>query len=617
MSDLFASVFGQSLASLKVKNLDSASLHEIISEFAPLLTGEVIPIAKKALIEVDSDIDTDIKPQIINPEEQVNERDCVNPLKDSPEVLRNVEGSSVNGSSIDETDSCGPVDHDSVKSEELYTSLTEEYIPMTDGDMSHKENQPDMDRKRKIDCIDIKGEPEDMTVYNSKARSYKTTVSDDGALDLSFHSSRENMTPLTHQSLAIKVEPSLEHSSSHSIQNHSSMPFQDMKPKLNIDSIHIPVNKKPKREHDVQNNAENLSLNELSFPKMHPSTIDHINFLKNGLAKGMNGLDNFLLATNMNAIKLGAQVPQKVEMEKVKTGLINAAKAQLRGPSPRYKIYSCEICKQVFDTKYHVNRHMMQSHEGVDPFVCEVCSKVFAQKCDLTRHMNIHLNVKKHFCKVCNKAFKRADYLAKHEKEFCSVFRPHKCEKCGRCYATEEELMEHKETHEIRLAFKCDKCDDSFQEEPDFLEHKTQHKDDKPQDCPLCSQTFPDFKDFVNHYKEHAGQRPYTCALCDKTFTRNHNLMTHLWIHNKTKSHFCPHCGKTFTYYSNLQVHLRVHTGERPYICGECNKSFLTSSDLRRHHRTHSGDKPYICKTCKMAFTRKERLIQHREKEHH
>ena len=504
MSDIFASVFGQSLASLKVKNLDSASLHEIISEFAPLLTGEVIPIAKKALIEADADIETDVKPQIINHnEEEGNERECSNALKDSPEAFRNVEGGSVNGSSIDETDSCGQNDHDSVKSEEMYTPMTEEYTPMNDEIVSYKENQPDINRKRKIDCINIKSEPEDLTIYNGKARSFKTTVSDDGALDLSLHSSRESMTPLTLQSSVIKIEP-LEHSIPHSIQNHnhSSIPFQDVKPKLNIDNIHIPVIKRPKIELEMQTNADKVSLSELSLSKMHPaSTIDHINFLKNGLVKGMNGLDNFLLATNMNVIKLGAQVPQTVEMDKVKTDLINAAKAQLRGASPRYKIYSCEICKQVFDTKYHVNRHMMQAHEGVDPFACEVCSKVFAQKCDLTRHMNIHLNVKKHFCKVCNKAFKRADYLAKHEKEFCSVFRPHKCEKCGRCYATEEELMEHKETHKIRLAFKCDKCDDSFQEEADFLEHKTQHKDDKPQDCPLCSQQFPDFKDFVNHYK--------------------------------------------------------------------------------------------------------------------
>ena len=497
MSDLFDSVFGQSLSSLKVKNLDSASLHEIISEFAPLLTGDVIPIAKKALIEVDADIDADVKPQIVNHHEELgNGRDCSNPLKDSPEAFCNVERCSVNGNSLDETDSCGPVDHDSVKSEENYTPMTDEYTPMNHECASHKENQPGLHRKRKADCINIKSEPEDLTV--SKARSYKTTVSDDGALDLSLHSSRENMVVLSHKSSVIKVEPSLEHSITHSNQNHSSKPFQDMKPKFNSDSIA----KRPKTEPNIQTSEDKHSVdNFLSFSKALPaSTIEHINLLKNGLAKGMNGLDNFLLTTNMNVIKLGAPVPQQLEIDKVKTDLINAAKSQLRGP-PRYKIYSCEICKQVFDTKYHVNRHMMLSHEGADPFVCEVCSKVFAQKCDLTRHMNIHLNVKKHFCKVCNKSFKRADYLAKHEKEFCSVFRPHKCEKCGRCYATEEELMEHKVTHEIRLAYKCDKCDDSFQEEADLLEHKPQHKGDKPQDCPLCSQKFPDFKDFVNHYK--------------------------------------------------------------------------------------------------------------------
>ena len=423
MSGIFDGVFGQNLSKLKVKNLDSASLHEIIDEFAPLLTGDVIAQPKQKLVENDPDTLEEDSDEI--PMEESD--DCTNTIKDSPDILRNEEDYSLKSSSPEEGDTC-----------------------------SFKRNE-------------------------------------DGALDLSLHSARENSSVHSHQTSVINGDHSTEHSITHSVKT-----FQDYKPKINAD----PVANQNELSHDQSSEKTHSSGGILILPISNSptATLDHLTSLKNGVTKINCNFNEFLLTSNLNRMKtLQAEKPLQPQENRPVSDVRDLSYSNFRGLG-RYKIYQCEYCQKVYDTKYHLNRHMMVSHEGVHPFVCEVCSKAFAQKCDLTRHMNVHYNVKKHYCKICGKCFKRADYLAKHEKEFCSVSKPLRCEKCGKCFAEHAKFDEHLTLHEVKLAFKCDKCDDSFQEEADLTEHKKQHIAE-PQACPKCQKTFPEFKDFVIHYK--------------------------------------------------------------------------------------------------------------------
>lgn len=276
------------------------------------------------------------------------------------------------------------------------------------------------------------------------------------------------------------------------------------------------------------------------------------------------------------------------------------------------KYYQCKLCPKVYDTKYHLNRHLI-SHGGNRPHCCDKCGKSFSQKCDLNRHMNVHNNLRKHACSVCGKTFKRADYLSKHERQYCGVYKPHKCTKCYKGFEELEQLNEHSCIQRADgTTFTCEHCSEKFDSVDSLVEHRKTHKNPQQDfQCTKCKEEFTDFGSYVDHFKKHSGERPYSCDLCQKIFTRNHNLMTHMWIHNQEKQHTCHICAKTFTYYSNLQVHLRVHRNERPYKCNECDKGFLTSSDLRRHQRTHSGEKPYKCEQCPAEYARKERLISH------
>ncbi|KAL4236307.1 hypothetical protein ACF0H5_004694 [Mactra antiquata] len=276
------------------------------------------------------------------------------------------------------------------------------------------------------------------------------------------------------------------------------------------------------------------------------------------------------------------------------------------------KYYQCKLCPKIYDTKYHLNRHLI-THGGNRPHCCDQCGKSFSQKCDLNRHMNVHNNLRNYACSVCGKSFKRADYLSKHERQYCGVFKPHKCSKCNKGFEDTEQLASHACSQKTDgVTFTCEHCEEKFETVDGLVEHRKIHSNQKQNhQCSKCKEEFTDFSTYVDHFKKHSGERPYTCDLCQKIFSRNHNLMTHMWIHNQQKQHTCQICAKTFTYYSNLQVHLRVHRNERPYKCEECDKGFLTSSDLRRHKRTHSGEKPYKCDQCPAEYARKERLIGH------
>ena len=436
MSGIFDSVFGHNLSNLKVKNLDSASLHEIINEFAPLLTGEVIAQPNLKFVENDAGLPPEESDNI-----EMEDSECSSITRDSPAA----------------TDS-----PDTVKPEE---------------DSSGKSSSP-------VEMV-----------------SY--TENEDGALDLSLHSTRENSSVHSHQTSVINGNHSINHSTHHSIEA-----FQEFNHKIYTDPVARNQNEPAcdltgEETHSIGNSSTALNL--------HTATVDHLTSLKNGVTKMNCDFNQYLLTANLSTMKAldpeRTLASQENSLPGINVGdLVQRIEntSSFRG-SGRYKMYHCEHCPNVYDTKYHLNRHIMSSHEGVHPFVCEVCSKPFAQKCDLTRHMNVHYNMKKHVCKVCNKSFKRADYLIKHEKEFCSTSKPLRCEKCGKCFAEQSKLDEHMSLHEEKVTFDCDKCDASYIEEGDLYEHEKQHEADKPQACPKCEKTFPEFKDFVLHYKVNAG----------------------------------------------------------------------------------------------------------------
>ncbi|RXN08704.1 zinc finger and BTB domain-containing 47-like protein [Labeo rohita] len=157
-------------------------------------------------------------------------------------------------------------------------------------------------------------------------------------------------------------------------------------------------------------------------------------------------------------------------------------------------------------------------------------------------------------CVRCPKTFNNRWYLEKHMNVTHS--RMHICEKCGKRFLMESELVLHQQTD----------CEKSIQ-------------------CLACGKAFRKLWSLHEHNKIVHGyaEKKYTCEICEKKFY--------------------------------TMAHVRKHmVGEKPYICEICGKSFTSRPNMKRHRRTHTGEKPYPCEACGQRFRFSNMLKAHREK---
>lgn len=166
------------------------------------------------------------------------------------------------------------------------------------------------------------------------------------------------------------------------------------------------------------------------------------------------------------------------------------------------KYYQCKLCPKVYDTKYLLNRHLI-THGSNRPFACELCGKSFSQKCDLNRHMNVHNAARQYSCSVCGKSFKRSDYLAKHERQYCGVQKPHKCHKCHKGFEDPDQLLDHTCSCKTdNSTFDCEHCSESFVTVDSLVEHRKGHlKTESEYTCTRCKEKFGEFMAYVEHFK--------------------------------------------------------------------------------------------------------------------
>lgn len=80
--------------------------------------------------------------------------------------------------------------------------------------------------------------------------------------------------------------------------------------------------------------------------------------------------------------------------------------------------YTCEVCKNKFSQKSHLNQHRRTVHEKVRPHVCDLCPKAFGKKYDLASHRDaVHANERRHQCDFCDKKFAKRSNLTRHKEK--------------------------------------------------------------------------------------------------------------------------------------------------------------------------------------------------------
>lgn len=108
--------------------------------------------------------------------------------------------------------------------------------------------------------------------------------------------------------------------------------------------------------------------------------------------------------------------------------------------------YGCPQCDKSFSNSDHLNRHV-RTHTGERPYECGICGRRFTQTSSLNVHTKRHSGIRPFQCGICKAEFTRAMHLKNHLSRLHGEDRPHKCEECGKQYATNDELLNHKKTH--------------------------------------------------------------------------------------------------------------------------------------------------------------------------
>ncbi|KAK1790146.1 hypothetical protein P4O66_014068, partial [Electrophorus voltai] len=244
---------------------------------------------------------------------------------------------------------------------------------------------------------------------------------------------------------------------------------------------------------------------------------------------------------------------------------------------------------------------------------CSTCPQVFTNGWDMQKHANVTHN-RMHACDKCGKRFLLDSELVLHQQTDCE--RSIQCLTCGKDFKKLWSLHEHnKIVHGYaEKKFTCEICEKKFFTMAHVRKHMVAHTKEMPFTCETCGKSFKRSMSLKVHFLQHSGEKPFRCENCSERFQYKYQLRSHMSIHIGHKQFMCQWCGKDFNMKQYFDEHMKTHTGEKPYICEICGKSFTSRPNMKRHRRTHTGEKPYPCETCGQRFRFSNMLKAHREK---
>lgn len=264
-------------------------------------------------------------------------------------------------------------------------------------------------------------------------------------------------------------------------------------------------------------------------------------------------------------------------------------------------VYSCKICKKMFNTEFGRSVHE-RSHKK-----CRGCKKIFLFPSTLKAH--------KPHCKKLKKLLAR-EAANTAQTPF---------DKEETCAPNEKRPVNKKST-------------------PSKNNGHQAHKNAGRYSCTFCSKTF-DFRfKFIAHMRIHTGEKPYSCSICTKTFRIAQSLQVHMVRrHNKQNGDINRDLSWTKPLEEleenrdglvspskrmslEIKQNKRKRHSERSsrwqtmgvrykygFMCLSCNKVLSSKAILIEHYRIHTGERPLKCDRCPASFRYSTQLCKHKK----
>ncbi|XP_052745482.1 zinc finger protein 436 isoform X6 [Bicyclus anynana] len=194
------------------------------------------------------------------------------------------------------------------------------------------------------------------------------------------------------------------------------------------------------------------------------------------------------------------------------------------------KLFTCDVCKNVFKQKSLLVKHM-KSHTEQKMFTCNFCQFKFTYRSNLVQHLRFHTGEKPYSCNLCEYKFTTKCHLVRHMRTHTGE-KPYSCNLCEYKFTTKYHLLRHMRTHTGEKPYSCNLCEFKCSQKGNLTKHVMRyHNGEKPYSCNLCEFKFAQKCDLVRHMKTHTGEKPYSCKVCENKFAQKTHLMSHMRTH--------------------------------------------------------------------------------------
>ena len=275
----------------------------------------------------------------------------------------------------------------------------------------------------------------------------------------------------------------------------------------------------------------------------------------------------------------------------------------------------CAFCEESFPLEM-IKDHIAINHLGTEPQPIE-------ESIQQELHFELQANLNRNECTLCDIGFPNRTTLKEHLKSFHNIKqtfpkRPKppkpKCDICGKEFARNSALYNHKRFAHDGIRVGCDLCDEAFSSHNGLWAHKKRVHKGLQYSCELCEKSsYTTEAGLLEHKRKiHDIMKPpkppmeISCDICKKDFCSRKGLQYHIRTIHEIEP--CEFCEKSFSCLDTLKAHKRrVHEEAVRSVrvqCDICSKSY-SRDYLPSHSCQGNGTLTFRCNACPKRFSSK------------